>query len=250
LAAISYDSPAILKNFAGRKQITFPLLSDPDSKIIRAYGILNETAPKGPFYGIPYPGTFVVDTNGIVIAKYFEDDYTERYTSADILIKQFGAEASAAHSTIEAKHLRISASSSTAVVRPGQRIVLVLDIELKPGIHVYAPGVEGYIPIDLAIGDSAALTAHPALYPPSKMLHLQAINETVPIYTGRIRVLREVTIGKSAPVGDLLIEGAFRYQACDDEKCFIPETVPVKWALRVDPPDRQRAPAEIQHKTK
>ena len=117
-------------------------------------------------------------------------------------------------------------------------------------ITFLAPGVEGYIPIDLAIGDSAALTAHPALYPPSKMLHLQAINETVPIYTGRIRVLREVTIGKSAPVGDLLIEGAFRYQACDDEKCFIPETGPVKWALRVDPPDRQRAPAEIQHKTK
>ena len=34
LAAISYDSPEVLKNFAGRMHISFPLLSDPESKII------------------------------------------------------------------------------------------------------------------------------------------------------------------------------------------------------------------------
>ena len=45
LAAISYDSVAALKNFADRKHITYPLLSDSDSKIIRAFGILNETVP-------------------------------------------------------------------------------------------------------------------------------------------------------------------------------------------------------------
>jgi len=37
LAAISYDSEAILKYFADRRKIDFPLLADPDSKIIRAY---------------------------------------------------------------------------------------------------------------------------------------------------------------------------------------------------------------------
>ena len=87
LAAISYDSPAFLKSFADRKNITFPLLSDPDSKIIRAYGILNEAAPKGPFYGIPYPGTYILDTKGVVVAKYFEEDYANRYTVSDILAK-------------------------------------------------------------------------------------------------------------------------------------------------------------------
>src|SRR5258708_25157537 len=91
VAAISYDSPAILKNFADRRQITFPLLSDPESKIIRAYGILNEEAPKGPFYGIPHPGTYILNRQGVVVAKYFEDDYTQRYTASDILVNQFGA---------------------------------------------------------------------------------------------------------------------------------------------------------------
>jgi peroxiredoxin len=32
----------VLKSFADRQHITYPLLSDPDSKIIRAYDILNE----------------------------------------------------------------------------------------------------------------------------------------------------------------------------------------------------------------
>jgi hypothetical protein len=41
-------------------------------------------------YGIPYPGTYLVDRAGRVTAKYFEDDYTQRYTSGDILVSHFG----------------------------------------------------------------------------------------------------------------------------------------------------------------
>ena len=73
VAAISYDSVAVLKNFGDRQHISYPLLSDPESKIIRAFDILNETVESGTaFYGIPYPGTFILDTQGRVIAKYFE----------------------------------------------------------------------------------------------------------------------------------------------------------------------------------
>jgi hypothetical protein len=252
LAAISYDSPAILKNFAERRKITFPLLSDPESKIIREYGLLNESVPKGMFYGIPYPGTFVIDSKGVVVAKYFEDDYTQRFTAADILLKQFGpgggAVAGAAHASVAAKHLNLSTSATAAVVHTGQRIALIADVELKHGIHVYAPGVQGYIPIDLAIADTPSSKAHPAVYPPSKMLRLAAIDETVPVYTGKFRVVREVTIGKNVKPGELAIEATFRYQACDDEKCFIPETIPLKWIFKVEPHDMERAPAEIRHR--
>jgi len=40
LAAISYDSEPILKYFADRQHIDFPLLADPDSKAIRDYHVL------------------------------------------------------------------------------------------------------------------------------------------------------------------------------------------------------------------
>jgi peroxiredoxin len=44
LGAISYDSPAILKDFAERHKIEYPLLADPESKIIASYGVLNTAA--------------------------------------------------------------------------------------------------------------------------------------------------------------------------------------------------------------
>jgi hypothetical protein len=63
VVGISYDSVDVLKEFSDKRKIAFPLLSDPDSKAIKAYGLL-DTSAKGKQEGIPYPGTFVVDKEG------------------------------------------------------------------------------------------------------------------------------------------------------------------------------------------
>ena len=259
VAAISYDSVAVLKNFAARRGITFPLLADPESRIIRDYGILNQQVPLGTAqYGIPYPGTYLLDRAGRVTAKYFENDYTQRYTSADILVSRFGASTGVAPTVAEGKHLRASASASNARVRSGQRISLVLDVQLGSRLHVYAPGVPSdYIPIEWSMKESSALTVHPATYPSSKMLRLEAIKETVPVYQGTFRLVRDVTVARDAAIrplldaeGKLAIEGVLRYQACDERVCYPPESVPVQWTLQVEGLDRQRAPAELQRRAK
>ena len=64
LAAISYDSPAILKDFAQRHKIEFPLLADPNSEIIRTFNVLN-TAAKGMTKGMALPGFFYIDSSGV-----------------------------------------------------------------------------------------------------------------------------------------------------------------------------------------
>jgi len=257
VAAISYDSVGTLKNFADRQNITYRLLSDPDSKIIRAFGILNESTKPGTLtYGIPYPGIYIVDVQGRVVSKYFEDDYRERQSTADILARQFGVSASAAQSVTETKHLKITASASNSVARPGLRIALSLDIEIKPGMHLYAPGVQGYIPIDWQLeGGGPAAKRHPFNYPPSRMLRLDVIQETVPVYRGRIRIVREITFGQEADLktlvsssGHLAVKGSFHYQACDDRKCYLPQDVPLEWRFTYQGLDRQRVPAELQRK--
>ena len=256
VAAVSYDSVAALHNFAERRGIGFPLLSDPDSKVIRELGILNETLPKGsPFFGVPYPGTFVLDAHGVITAKYFEDDYRERYTSADILTRQFGVAPQAAHSEIQGKQLKLVATASNQIVAAGQRVSLALDLELNPNMHVYAPGVEGYIPIDWKMNESDVAVVHPVSYPASEKLHLAAIDETVPVYRGHFRLTREITIGEDAKVraaldggGKFTVEGTLRYQACDDRVCYIPQELPVKWTLQYAEFDRQRVPVELRKK--
>ena len=47
VVAISYDSQEVLADFARRRGITFPLLSDDDSSVITAFGILNTVAAEG-----------------------------------------------------------------------------------------------------------------------------------------------------------------------------------------------------------
>jgi hypothetical protein len=256
LAAISYDSVAILHDFAQRKGIHFPLLSDADSRIIRAVGLLNETVPKNtPFFGIPYPGTLIVNKQGIVTAKYFEEDFRERYTAGDILAHQFGAAPAAGSHEVVGKQLTAVVSASNFVVRGGQRLALAIDIDLKPQMHVYAPTVEHYIPIEWTMAESPAFAAHQVTMPPAKMLHLPAIDETVPVYTGHFRLLRDITIadeGKLKPLlngsGEFSIEGTLQYQACDDRMCYLPQQLPLKWTFQFEGHDRERAPAALRRK--
>ncbi len=85
LVAISYDSAEDLKEFADKNKITFPLLSDADSKTIDAYGVRNkETDPGSRQDGIPHPGTILVDKNGVVRAKLFYS-VLRRHTPAEII---------------------------------------------------------------------------------------------------------------------------------------------------------------------
>jgi len=79
------------------------------------------------------------------------------------------------------------------------------------------------------------------------MLRLEAIDETVPVYNGKFRLVRDITIGK-AYLGTLTVEGTLKYQACDDRMCYVPQTVPLKWTFQVEPHDRERPPAELQRK--
>ena len=259
MAAISYDSVEVLKFFTEKAKIHFVMLSDPDSAVIRKFGIFNESVPANSMaYGIPNPGTYLVDPSGKVISKYFEDDYTQRVTASDILVKEFGAGAvGGPHATVETKHLTLTSSAGTTTVKSGQRIPLTIDIQMKPKMHVYAPGTQGYKPIEFKLTQTPAAIAHPLTYPPSKILFLPVIDEKVPVYDSTVKLVQEVTIGKDgalkpllSPSGEFTIEGELKYQACDDKLCYIPATVPLKWTFILESHDRERAPKEIQHMAK
>ena len=95
LAAISYDSPGVLKDFATRLGITFPLLSDHDSAVIRAYGVLDRKYYEGsqvydesaeiPVYGISYSAVFVLDRSRKVKWRFAAETEQLRLTGAAIL---------------------------------------------------------------------------------------------------------------------------------------------------------------------
>ena len=120
-------------------------------------------------------------------------------------------------------------------------------------MHVYAPGVQGYIPIDWKLEDGAATKLHSFAYPPSRVMHLKAIGESVPVYRSRVQLTREITFGSDdalkslvSSAGELTVKGSFRYQACDDRECYLPQTVPLEWRFQFQGLERERVPADLQ----
>ena len=256
VATLSYDGQAILQEFASRKKITFPMLSDPQSRVIRQFGILNETiAPDNAFYGIPIPGSYLIDASGKVVEKYFEPDYRERFSAGTVLVRQFGETPGEALGRQETNHLTATYSASAPVIRPGQRISLVVELQLKPKMHVYTPGVqEPYIPISWKGPDSAGWKSEQVTWPAPRILHLPAIDESVPVYEGRVRLVRDLLVVQQKELeplvknGQVTLESTLRYQACDDRLCYPPQNLTLRWTLPVEMHDRTRSPEPIRHK--
>jgi hypothetical protein len=257
LAAISYDTQAILTDFAKRHKIEFPLLADADSKVIRSFNVLNAEA-KGMNKGIAHPGFFYIDDNWIIREKYFEAKYTDRFTANNVVGKLFPELTQEVSQTAEVPHLRLTLAQSDRAVGPGSRLTLIVDVELPPGVHVYSPGVHGYKAIQLVLHASGGIGPAPAIYPSSKILYLQAIKEQVPVFEGKFRIAQDVTMpasnagaGIRAVLGStqtVSIAGDLQYQACDATICYPPTSVPVKWEVKVEPLDLHRSPENIRHK--
>jgi AhpC/TSA family protein/cytochrome c biogenesis DsbD-like protein len=248
LAAISYDSRDTLAGFSTRRGITFPLLSDQGSAVIKRYGLLNEGVAAGSSqYGIPHPGTFVLDAAGRVTARYFEEAYQERATLSGILVKLGDAGQTA--TTASTPHLDVRAGISALTVAPGHRISLTVDVRPRRGIHVYAPGNRDYPAIALRLDPKPHVIFHALEYPRSQDFFFQPLNEHWKVYTQPFRLVQDITIEASAAaqaalrdVTSMTLTAALAYQACDDKVCYAPGSVPISWTVGVRPLDRERPP--------
>ncbi len=255
LAAISYDSEEILKYFADRHKIEYPMLADPESKTIQFYGVLNQEAT-GMQKGFARPGYFFIDTQGVIREKFFEAKYRERLTGNSIISKLFPELSQEVKETVEAPHLQLALEQSDPVGVPGTRITLAAEVRLPPDVHLYAPGVRGYKPLALVIEPIPQLEFKPAVYPLSKTLYLPAINERVPVFEGTFFISQDVKVNSGSEFWGSLgkdgkiftITAKLEYQACDKTTCYVPTSVPVQWQLQVFPLDRTRAPVNIRHK--
>ena len=213
LAAITYDSPAILADFARRRGVTFPMLSDRGSATIKAFGLLNTTVDPGSTnYGIPFPGTFIVDRQGIVTARFFEEAYQERNTVASILLKLGAAGQGTDAQRITTDHAEITTYLTDQAAAPGTLFSIVVDVEPRKGMHLYAPGKHNYKVIALRLDAHPLVVVRPLRYPASETVRLQAAQRTcrgvpaaVPVGPGRWaeRVARGA---KGAGLDDVVVD--------------------------------------------
>ena len=252
--------------FSKQRGITFPLLSDAGSATIKAYGILNPIPEEalGPgkddasvsrdvqkyvsvnrvnpvMVGMAFPGTFVIDRQRRVTSRFFEEVYIERNTASSIML-ELGVGGSVSGTRVSTAHLEATAYSSDAAIAPGNRFTLALDVTPRPRMHVYAPGASGYRVVSFDVEPQPFVRSLPTTYPLSQIYFFKPLNERVPVFQKRFTLLKEVVVegnpqAQAALRGktSLTLRGTLSYQACDDQICFNPVSLPLAWDIALRP---------------
>ena len=226
LYAVSYDSIEVLNGFAVKHGVDYPLLSDERSQVIRSLGILNEAAAE-PVFGIPHPGTFVLNEDGTVRSKHFYASYRERDSGVGVLEHLLGLEAGTHGAMDEAETAGVTVRGwfDKDTYAWGQRIWLTVELQIADGLHVYGrPISEGYYPLVVEIEPLERLTIGEAEFPAAVPFRVEGLDERFHVYDGSVRA--------RVPVTFMLVDGgtldvAFKvsFQACSASECFVPQTV-------------------------
>lgn len=242
LFGVSYDGVETLAEFAQKRGITFPLLADNGSHVIRELGLLNEhLAQQHAVYGIvtrdfqhgvAYPGTFVLNEQGVIVEKHFEQSYRVRPNAQLFRAYAFGASGDMPSHAVRASApgVEISAWVDVPTYRPYQQLQLHIELELPPGMRVYGePVSQGYMPLRLQVEPLEGLTTGQIDMPAPRPFHVAGLDERFLVYTGSVRMTLPIMFTSNLGATTLVAELAF--QTCTDTTCFPPASVRVELPL-------------------
>ena len=240
LYAISYDDREALAELAETLGIEYPLLSDLDSSVIREYGILNtQVNPSdGILYGIPYPGAYVTDENGVVVEKFFRDSYKRRESAENLIEAALGRlmpeEDGNPKATGGEPDVRITASlrGGGGTLKQGAQRKLVVRFQLGEGLHLYGePVLEGMQPIRISVAAPPGVVVGEPSFPPTECLRLETLDLELPVWSGTVEAVIPLyatseLASECHPLErtQATLEVTVRYQACDDSACLLPKS--------------------------
>lgn len=224
--ALSYDEADALRDFREAHDISYTLLSDPESEVIKAFGILNTLIDENdhPWYGIPYPGTYVVDAGGRIIHKFFDNNLAVRAGPEQLLRAALGqSTASTVKQTLESPEavevsLWLDGQNLTRTVQKD----LVAQFRVPAGRHVYAsPAPDGSVAVDVVLDGSDRLVQRSIVRPPAQPHQLAGTDEVFDVHHGVFELRLPLTVNDAADP-KIKISGEVVWQSCDDQVCDIP----------------------------
>ena len=226
--ALSYDEADALRDFRDAHGITYTLLSDPDSDVIRSFGILNTLIDPTdhPWYGIPYPGNYVVNPEGTITHKFFDNNLAVRAGPEQLLRAAQGQpmlESKASETAPDAVQVSVALDGNT--LAPTVQKDLVVSFSVPRGRHVYAePAPQGSVAVDVVLDENKRLVQRPLVRPTSAPHTLAGTGESFRVHHGVFELRLPLTVNGAIGGGgtEISVSGEVRWQSCDNEVCDIP----------------------------
>ena len=165
--AVSYDTPEKHCRFVDEFGISHHLLSTADSATINQFVILKtlvepdhpiRTSSGRSFHGIPVPGIYIVDTDGIVREEYFNRSYTTRNSTGMVLNSALGAvlrPEAASEQSWQSERIGFRAFLSDPTLRLEYAITLYVRFELADGTEADSKGISWVEP-----GENVTIRSH------------------------------------------------------------------------------------------
>lgn len=237
LAAVSYDSQDVLRAFAEKYGVGFPLLSDRDSAVIRHFGIFNTNmAPELRAHGVPHPVEYLVAPNGTVVRKYFVSNYQHRVTGSAVALREFGATAQGAPAvTLQRGAVTVAVGLASATAFAGQEIGFFAKFAVAPGWHVYGSSVAAPYTATAVTFDDPKIVNQSFQLPPAESIRFPALKETLPVHSGSFQGIGSVLLKFPLDAGPVTLAGRVRFQPCSETVCEPPETLPFELPLTLEP---------------
>lgn len=232
LYVLSYDEVGALADFKEAHGATFTMLSDPNSEVIGSFGILNTTISEDdhPWYGIPYPGVYVTDTDGMIIEKFFENNFTVRPGPEQLLAAVKGEDIQLAEKQIDSQSVSVEIEFEGDSLPVGITRQIVARFSVPEGMHLYErPVPEGLIDASIQLdGQLEGIVAYTPITPETTPMTLTGEGHTLQVYEGNVVLRLPIAQNGRAIEKDedgrwVSIVGKVQWQACDDEKCGTPE---------------------------
>jgi hypothetical protein len=270
VCSISYDSVEILRDFAARRGITIPMLADPESAIIKRFGLFNEQVQQGTHeYGIPHPATILADAAGIVRRKIIDEPYIHRMRVATLLHQLEDVLGETAAASYESQPQSVAASAggrftvdvaaTEAVLYPGNVVTVSIDVRPAAGIVILkgdGPQDQGQNLV-VEFEESPFHKARSLRYPPASPIWVPSLKTSALGYAEPFRIEADLALANRfdlQPVfdagGRLEVRASLRLRACDRESCPPAQTVPLLWTFPLLPPDLERPPEPLRHEAR
>jgi len=242
---ISYDTQANLKKFTEDFDVGYDLLSDVDSEVIKKFGILNTTispddpeidrANGRPYYGLPFPGVYVTDENGVVTEKFFYRHYASRASSGSIMNSALGEilmPKESPRNVLTNDQIKITAFLADDSLKFESHSKLYARFELAEGLHIYGGDLpEGYFATTVSVEETKGLRVGDPVYPETTPKRFEALDVTLNVYEGVVDIAIPVSLTAEVmnwtnpnKPKSIAIPVKVDYQVCSETVCYLPRS--------------------------
>ncbi len=120
-------------------------------------------------------------------------------------------------------------------IHPKDPFDIAIVADIRQGFHInsHSPTDQFLVPTDVRFSEKKGISFSPVSYPVPELKSFSFSKTKMSVYEGEILIFAQGQLSKDIPTGNVQVSGMLAYQACDDRRCFMPESVKFEIPLKI-----------------